>query len=124
PFKIDDIMPEVIVSPGTYEEVAAVMRYANETGLAVLPFGRGQYRGTGNLPRRYDIALSTVRLNQIVQYEPADLTVTCQAGIDLGGISQALRESAQMTPFGSSIDGGPSVGKLLATNEFGNLQYG
>ena len=123
-FMIDGLMPDVIVSPGTYEEVAAVMRYANKTGSAVIPLGRGEYKGAGNFPRRYDIALSVARLNRIIEYEPADLTVTCQAGISLGDLSQPLRESGQMTPFGSSLPGGPSIGKLLATNDFGNLQYG
>jgi glycolate oxidase FAD binding subunit len=126
PFMIDGIMPQIVVSPGTYEEVAAILRHANDRMLAVIPFGRGGgYGGIGNLPKRYDIALSTVRLNRIIEYEPADLTVTCQAGIGLGDISQPLRESRQMTPFGSAVaGGGPSIGKLLATNEFGNLQYG
>jgi glycolate oxidase FAD binding subunit len=130
PFAIDGITPRVIISPGTYEEVAAVIKYANANRLAIIPFGRGlSYGGMGNLPRRYDIALSTIRLNRIVEYEPADLTVTCQAGTGVGDLSQTLRESGQMMPFGhailgSTLPGGPSVGKLLATNEFGNVLYG
>ena len=126
-FMVDGILPQVIVFPSTYEEVAAVMRYANATGMGVIPLGSGQYKGTGNLPRRYDIALSVARLNRIIEYEPADLTVTCQGGITLGSLSERLRESGQMTPFGSTTPGlesSPSIGKLLATNGFGNLQHG
>jgi hypothetical protein len=109
--------------PGKYEEVAAVMRYANKTGLGVIPFGRGQYKGEGNLPRRYDIALSVARLNRIIEYEPADLTVTCQAGITLGDISQPLRESTHDSFRLGRPRRRPEHWKLLATNGFGNLQY-
>jgi glycolate oxidase FAD binding subunit len=121
---IDSQLPEAVVSPGNYQEVAGVMRYANKMRLGVIPFGRGEYKGVGNAPRRYDVALSVARLNRIIEHEPADLTVTCEAGIGLGDISQPLRATAQMTPFGTAVPGGPSIGKLLATNGFGNLLYG
>jgi glycolate oxidase FAD binding subunit len=99
PVDIEGIQPSIVVKPGTYEEVAAVLRFANKSGLAVIPFGAGTYRWFGNIPNRYDIALTTSRLNSIVEYEPADLTVTCQAGATLDVLGELLTRNGQIIPF-------------------------
>ncbi len=119
---VDGMTPRAAVSPGSYEEVAAVMRYANDNGLAVIPLCSGGMFG-GNIPRGYDIALSVSRLNEIIEYEPADLTITCQAGATLGDLHVTLSKAGQMTPFGSNASES-CVGGLLARSRSHNLRYG
>jgi glycolate dehydrogenase FAD-binding subunit len=101
----------VIVRPGTYEEVGAVVRFANERGLAVIPQGHGAVTGTGNTPRGYDVALSVARLNKTVEYEPADLTISCQAGAILEELP--LGSNGQVIPFVGKKSSS-CVGRLLA----------
>ncbi len=121
---IDGITPSAIVRPGTYEEVAAVLRYANREGLAVIPLGNGDFRWIGNIPRRYDIALSVPRLNAIVEYEPADLTITCQAGATLDELNGPLNSNGQMLPFGK-VPFSSRIGRLLALRgRRSNLAWG
>jgi len=121
---IDGVSPTVMVLPGTYEEIAAVMRFANQEGLAVIPLGNGHFRWIGNIPRRYDIALSVSRLNAIVEYEPADLTITCQAGATLDDLHGPLSENGQMIPF-ANIPGPSRIGRLLALpRRESNLTWG
>ncbi len=110
---VDGVAPTVLVRPGTYQEVAAVLRYAGKEGFAVIPLGTGDFRWFGNLPRRYDIALKTSRLNAIIEYEPADLTITCQAGATLGDLHGPLSENGQMLPFGR-VPRAARIGRLLA----------
>ena len=121
---IDGITPSAIVNPASYEEVAAVIRYANREGLAVIPLGNGDFRWIGNIPRRYDIALSVSRLNAIVEYEPADLTITCQAGATLDELSGPLSSNGQMLPFGK-VPFSSRIGRLLALRgRRSNLAWG
>jgi glycolate dehydrogenase FAD-binding subunit len=121
---IDGMMPSAIVMPATYEEVAAVMLYANKERLAVIPLGNGDFRWIGNIPRRYDIVLSVSRLNAIVEYEPADLTITCQAGATLDALSGPLSQNGQMLPFGK-VPAGSRIGRLLALRgRRSNLAWG
>ena len=108
---IDGIRPSIVVSPSTYEEVAAVVRYANERQLAIIPQSHGNITWTGNLPRRYDIALSVARLNAVVEYEPADLTITCQAGVTVKDLP--LEANRQAIPFAGN-ESPFCVGRLLA----------
>jgi glycolate oxidase FAD binding subunit len=114
----------VAVSPGSYEEVAAVISFANQRGLAVIPGEASPQMSIGNVPRRYDVTLSLDRLNKVVEYEAADLTVTCQAGTRLSDLQRELAENGQMAPFGSPAHD-YSVGALVASNySEQRLKYG
>ena len=121
---IDGITPSAMVAPGSYEEVVAILRFANDEGLAIIPLGNGDFRWIGNIPRRYDIALSVSRLNAIVEYEPADLTITCEAGATLDDLHGHLSENGQMVPF-ANIPGPSRIGRLLALpRRESNLAWG
>lgn len=113
---VDGLSPRAIVEPGTYEEVAEVLRFANAERLAITPRGSGGYMHIGNIPSSYDIGLSIARLDAVIEYEPADLTVTCQAGIPFDVLAGKLRERGQMVPFGDDSGSG-TPGGLLAANQ-------
>jgi glycolate oxidase FAD binding subunit len=99
--------------------VADVVRYANTHGLALIPLGGRQPRGLGNAPARYDVALDTTALDAVVDYEPEDLTITCQAGITLGALRAATGASGQMVPFDPAIPDEATVGGVLAADVWG-----
>lgn len=115
---VDGISPQVIVEPGTYEAVAEVLSFANARRLAVIPRGGGHQMQLGNLPRGYDVALSLARLDKVIDHEPADMTVTCQAGITIGVLNGQLTASGQMVPLSAQPDSADprTVGGLLAQN--------
>lgn len=124
PFAVDGLTPQAVVEPGSYEEVAAAMRYANDNGLAVIPWGGGTMMHIGNVPRSYAIAVNLSRLNRVIEYEPADLTVTCEAGLTLHELQRRLQESRQMLPFVPIGTFLPTVGGVLAANFSGWLRLG
>ena len=118
-FVVDGISPSVVVMPASYDEVAAVMRFANRERLAVIPLGGGTKRNIGNVPSRYDIALSLERLSQVIEHEPADLTVTCQAGISVSDLQTRLGGVGQSVPLDVWLPQRPYVGGMLAANQNG-----
>lgn len=89
--------PELTASPASAEEVAAVLGWAAQEGVGVLPLGTGSHAGpvTGG---PY-IVLETSRLEGIEEYEPADLTITARTGTKFGVVDDALRENGQWAPF-------------------------
>jgi len=125
-FAVGGAIPHAIARPGSYEDVAAILRHADERRLAVIPWGGGTMMRLGNAPARYDIALSLARLNNIVEHEPADLTVTCQAGITLGALRERLAATGQSVPLDPSLPAEATVGGALAANAWGayRLAYG
>ncbi len=129
-FVVDGLTPLVAVAPSTYEQVAEVARYAHAEGLAVIPWGGGSHMHIGNVPSRYDIALSLSRLNRVVEHEPADLTLTCQAGIALAQLQRHLGKHGQSVPLGlpAGRHGPPqgekaTVGGILSANASGPSRH-
>jgi glycolate oxidase FAD binding subunit len=79
----------------------------------------------GNVPSRYDIALSLSRLNAVVEHEPADMTVTCGAGITVAEMNGRLGASGQFVPLSDDPADPATAGGLLATNHSHlRLRYG
>jgi glycolate oxidase FAD binding subunit len=75
----------------------------------------------GNLPRAYDVALVTSRLNRILEYEPADLTLTVQTGIAMGELASELKRNNQLLPLDAPPDA--TLGGVLATGSFGPWRH-
>lgn len=116
---IDGVSPQVAVAPADYDEARRLLAYANEHRLTVIPIGGHQHSTLGNVPERYDIALETRRLSGIVEFEPADLTITVRAGTTLGELRKMTAASNMMVPFDPAIPDAATVGGVLAANASG-----
>jgi glycolate oxidase FAD binding subunit len=124
-FAVDGISPQVVAQPTTYDQLAAVMRMANERQLSVIPVDPA-FSHLGNVPKRNDIAISTTHLSEVIEYQPSDLTLTCQTGVTLANLTKVLDPAGQMWPGGRRPSAAATVGWLLARSAFRqpNLQYG
>lgn len=122
--EINGVVPTVSVSPGSTEEVAAVLRLVSERELVVAPAGGFTRQHTGGVPERIDVLLRTERLNQILQYDPGDLTIRVCAGLRLGELQRQLAEHQQWIPFDPPQAAAATMGGLLATASFGPLKQG
>lgn len=120
------VIPRVEIEPETEEHVAAILRFADERGLAVLPRGGGTHLTMGNAPRSGDILLSMARLNQILEHTPHDQTVTVQAGVRLDDLQAALARTSQWLALDPPHALDATIGGLIATNVSGprRLRYG
>jgi glycolate oxidase FAD binding subunit len=120
------VAPSLVVSPSTQAEVAAVLAVADELGAAVLPRGGGTQTGIGARPERYDIALDLRRIDAVVEHEPADLTITVEAGRRLSDVQRLLGESGQWLPLDPALLDEATIGGILATNASGpaRVRYG
>jgi len=112
----------ILVAPATESEVAAVLRYANEQGLCVLPQGNSTKADWGNSPSRTDIVLSTKRMNRILEHPWADLTVTAEAGCTIGNLQSALAQHGQRLAIDPLWPERTTIGGLISTNDSGSLR--
>ncbi len=125
-YAIDDVVPKVVALPASTHEVQEVMSYAADSGLSVIPAGNGTKLGVGNPPAQVDLILSTSRLDQVLEYEPADLTVTVEAGIRLAMLQERLAEHGQYLSLDPPYANRCTIGGMTATNASGpsRLRYG
>lgn len=122
-YAVDGLVPQAVAMPESVEQVAEVMALAHREQAAVIPWGGGTAMGLGNVPRRYDIALCLSRLNSVVEYEPADLTVTVQAGKTLADFQGHLAQNDQWLPLDPPSPEEVTVGGVLATNASGPSRH-
>ena len=118
-YAVDGQTPEAVVFPNTIEEVSNLLAVADQDGKAVVPWGGGTGMGLGNLARRVDLVMGTSRLNRILEYEPADLTVIVEGGTSLGVLQDELARNGQFLPMDPPRSENATIGGILATNASG-----
>lgn len=75
-------LPAAIVSPGNADEVLAVVDYARQHKLRLIPFGAGSGVLGGTVPLASEVMVDLKRLNRILDLNAVDGTVTVQAGMN------------------------------------------
>jgi glycolate oxidase FAD binding subunit len=125
-FAVDGLEPRMLVAPTSAEEAAGLLGWAAEQRLAVGARGGGTRSGLGNVPRGLDLVLSTEKLSGVVEYEPADLTITVGAGTPFDDLQRALAERGQFLPLDPAAARGSTIGGVVAANASGpiRLRYG
>ncbi len=121
-YAVDGVVPRAVALPTTEEQVASVLRVAHAEGLAVTPWGGGTRMALGGPPARLDVALDMSRLSAIVAHEPADLTVTVQAGATIAAVNAHLARSGQYLPLDPPLAERATVGGTLASDASGPLR--
>ena len=116
------VLPQIVAEPATEQELAKVLKLADEAGLAVIPRGGGTKVDWGNPPGRADLILSTLRLNRILEHAWADLTVTVEAGCTIGKLQGALAKHGQRLALDALWPEHATVGGMLSTNDSGALR--
>src|SRR5438874_12290222 len=96
---VDGLLPSTVMRPEDAEDAARGLRLCDLTPAAVVVWGGGTQMRLGTPPRRYDVALSTERMTQVLEYEPADLTCRLQAGITVAELQRTLGEQGQRLPL-------------------------
>ena len=91
-----DRLADLVVRPGSAEEVAQVVSLASRLGLPVVPCGGGTGVMGGVLPVRGGIILDLKRLDRIRRISPTDMTATVEAGVVLENLQNALAEQGLM----------------------------
>ena len=121
---LDGVRVPSVVSPRTFDEVSDALRSAHEQGQVVVPWGGGTMMGLGNLPDSADVALDLRALDQVISYEPDDLTIAVQAGCRVADLMSILAENGQMLPFDAANPEHATVGGLYASGVSGPRRFG
>lgn len=122
-YAVDSLLPEIAVTPASLGQLQTVLREAHNTRLSVISHGGGQHLGTGNVPSSYAVALSLSRMDSVIAYEPADLTLTVEPGVMLHRLQAVLGEHGQRLPLDPACSESATIGGVLAANAHGPLRH-
>lgn len=123
-FALDNLAPQQVLTPDSAEELADCLARASAAGQGVVPWGGGTRQHIGRAPARYAIALCTRQLSRVVEYTPADLVITAEAGITLGTLQAELAAHGQWLPWDPPLPDRATIGGLLASGASGPLRLG
>lgn len=122
PYALDGLTPGLAVRPESAEAVSEILAWAHQQGLAVVPWGGGTHQAIGNPLARYDLTLLTSGLGRVLDHQPADLTLTVQAGMTLAAVQAHLAPYGQHLPLEAEDPERATIGGLVATATSGPLR--
>lgn len=73
--------PEVVVKPGSVEEIAELLKYCNKHKIPVTTRGAGTGLSGGALPIKGGVLLSMEKFNQILDIDTRNLQATVEPGV-------------------------------------------
>lgn len=118
-------MPEVLVKAASTEEIAAVMRYANEQRIPVVVRGSGTGLVGAAVALYGGIMIETVGMNRILELDEDNLTVTVEPGVLLMDLAEFVESHGLFYPPDPG-EKSATIGGNISTNAGGMraVKYG
>ncbi|GAA0630949.1 glycolate oxidase subunit GlcD [Streptomyces thermocarboxydovorans] len=119
-------LPQAVVLPGSTEEVAAVLKYATERAVPVVPRGAGSNLCAGTVPLTGGIVLALTRLDRILEVSSEELLARVQTGVTTARLADAAAQAGLLYAPDPGSRTVSTVGGNVATCAGGlrGLKYG
>lgn len=124
-------MPDVVVHPGSTEEISRIVRLANSERIPILPRGAGSGFTGGSLPIHGGIVLVLTRMNHILEIDTDNLIAVVEPGVVTGVLQKEVERlglfyppdpaSKDFSTLGGNIAecaGGPRCVKYGVTRDY------
>ena len=117
-----------VVRPGNTHEVAAVVKACAASKTSIVPQGGNTGLVVGGVPDASgtQIVLSLGRMQAVRAIDPANLTITVEAGCVLQNLQAAAEAAGFLFPLSLGAEGSCTIGGNLGTNAGGTqvVRYG
>lgn len=118
-FKI--YLADLVVAPGTVEEIQEILRLANKMKVPVYPYAGGVSISSTALPRMGGMMLLVRRLDKIIEINEETNTATVEPGVTWSKLFFEARKK-NLEPLG--LGGGPHTGTLIGNFVLGGGNTG
>ena len=109
--------PDAVVFCESTDDVAAVVRLADEHAVPVIAFGIGSSLEGHLLAVQGGVSVDVSRMTKVVQVNPEDLTVTVQAGVTREQLNAEIRATGLFFPIDPGANA--TLGGMAATRASG-----
>jgi len=119
-------MPLVVVLPETTEQVSAILKYAHDNGIKIVPRGAGTSLSGGALPLADGILLGLAKFNRVLEIDYANRCAVVQPGVTNLAITRAVEHKGFYYAPDPSSQIACTIGGNVAENSGGVhcLKYG
>jgi glycolate oxidase FAD binding subunit len=110
--------PLYVVRPTTTGQIAAIVGVAEASGTAILPCGGGTKLHIGYPPpaNRPTLLLDLSLLNRITDFQPEDLTITCEPGATLADVQARAATGNLFLALDAPLPQQATMGGIVSTN--------
>jgi glycolate oxidase len=125
-FTIEKSVPDVVVFPGSTEQVVAIVRLCNQYNVPFVPRGAGTSLSGGCLPVGGGVMIALTRMRRIVEVNLRDRYAIVEPGLVNVHLTQHLKGTGYHYAPDPSSQGACTIGGNFATNSGGphTLKYG
>ena len=118
--------PSAIVFPKTIEQVQAIVRWANEHRVALVPSGGRTGLSAAAVAASGEVVVSFDYMNQILEVNLTDRTAVCQPGVITEQLQNKAEEHGLYYPVDFASAGSSQIGGNIGTNAGGIkvIRYG
>lgn len=119
-------LPDLVIKPGTPEEVSAILKVCNQYKVPVTPRGAGTGLAGGAIPVRKGVVISMERFNKILEIDELNLQATVEPGVITEVFQNAVKAKGLFYPPDPASKGSCFLGGNLANNSGGPkaVKYG
>jgi FAD/FMN-containing dehydrogenase len=122
PYTVDGITPGAVVFPTSTEQVAEIIKAANESQVKLVPWGGGSRQGIGPCLEAVDTVLCLKNMYRITELEVSNFTTQVQAGIVNDELQKQLAGQNLFFPLDPFYTESSTIGGEIATNANGPLR--
>lgn len=121
-----DIKPSAVVFPQTTEQVANLVKWARKNKVSLVPSGGRTGLSGGACAVHDEVVVSFERMNHILEFNPIDRTVRCEAGVVTEVLQKYVQDQGFFYPVDFAARGSSQIGGNIATNAGGIkvIRYG
>jgi glycolate oxidase len=119
-------LPDLVVFPGSAEEISQIVRLANQHRFPVVPRGAGTGRAGGSVPSQGGVVMVMTRMNRILEINPEDMVAVVEPGVVTGVLKRAVVEQGLYYPPDPGSADYCTIGGNVASGAGGAVavQYG
>ncbi|MBR6443972.1 MAG: FAD-binding oxidoreductase, partial [Firmicutes bacterium] len=115
-------IPAAVVYVKSTEQVAEVLKFANENGINVVPrTGHSAIEGGLETAVENSIVVDGSEMNKVIEVNEKNMQVTCQCGVPLQDLDDMLRERGLTTGHSPQSKPLAQMGGLVATRSIGQF---
>ena len=115
-------IPATVVFVRSTEQVASVLKFANENGINVVPrTGHSAIEGGLETALENSVVIDGSEMNQILEINETNMQVTCQCGVPLQKLDDLLQERGLTTGHSPQSKPLAQMGGLVATRSIGQF---
>ncbi len=124
--RLADPAPLAVVLPTEVEQVQAIVKLANELNFSLVPSGGRTGLSGGAVAAQGEVVVALDGMNKILDFNAADSTVTCQAGVVTQQLQIFAEQNHLFYPVDFASSGSSQIGGNIATNAGGIkvIRYG